>query len=387
MKKFLKLLLCVALISSIVSCDKDDNKEEENNDVLYQQILTNFVDKTVVPTYKAMAEAALEMRTANEALKANPTDANMQAASEAWMKARIWWEMNEAFLFGPVGEDALDVDGHVDSWPLELNDITAKIQEIRNGGNITGAQAWRFESDIIGFHATEYLLYNGGTTRPVADLDVAELNYLTTVTDALVWDCVLAYVAWVGVDNVSAEMKSVFNENPDIAAHLDDNPAYKNYAAKLKNATDFPTGIVGALELIPDGAMTIAAEVGQEKITSPYEERAPAKVESWYSWHCIDDFKNNMLSIQNAYLGGVDNNSRTTPSLSTFVKSVDSQLDTDIKNKITDCIAKIEAMGTGGKSFYEVVRDQINTSQVEAAANACDELSVLFEKVIVDIIR
>ncbi|KAA6340741.1 hypothetical protein EZS27_011401, partial [termite gut metagenome] len=45
----------------------------------------------------------------------------------------------------------------------------------------------------------------------------------TNPTDALVWDCVLAYVAWVGEENVSSEMKAVFNENPAVVAHLNNN--------------------------------------------------------------------------------------------------------------------------------------------------------------------
>ncbi|KAA6336864.1 Iron-regulated protein A, partial [termite gut metagenome] len=217
-------MIVAAIPLSFTSCN-DDNYNDDNNDIInndewYQSILEEYVNKTVVPTYKALAEAALLMRQANTALSTNPTDAAMQAASDAWMRARIAWEISEAFLFGPVGENALDIDGHVDSWPLDLNDI---IEEIAQGGNLTGADAWDKESELIGFHVTEYLLYRDGKTRPVSDLTPAELNYLVAATDALVWDCVLAYVAWVGEENVSSEMKAVFNENPAVVAHLNNN--------------------------------------------------------------------------------------------------------------------------------------------------------------------
>ncbi len=118
MKKLFKNLVygltAVMIVIHFSSCEKDNGGEEENMDEQYKTVLKNFVETTIVPTYKSLAEAALEMRTANEALKTNPTDATMQAASDAWMKARVCWEKSEAFLFGPVGENALDIDGHID---------------------------------------------------------------------------------------------------------------------------------------------------------------------------------------------------------------------------------------------------------------------------------
>jgi uncharacterized iron-regulated protein len=376
-KKSVLVLALVVSVFNFSSCE-EEIKEIQNNDELYKSVVDQFVTTTIVPTYKALAEAALEMRTANNNLRNNPTDATMAAASDAWMKARIAWEINEAFLFGPVGESALDVDGHTDSWPLELEVIQASIA---NGGNITGSEAWDFDSEVIGFHVTEYLLYREGQSRPVSDLSPAELNYLIAATDALVWDCILAYVAWVGEDNVSAEMKTVFRENPDVVAHLDDNPSYKNFAAKMKDASAYQGSFVAAVSQIFDGAIDIANEVGETKIEAPYKDCKVEEVESWYSWHSLEDYQNNIQSIKNAYLGGVGNSTRPPVALlSNYVASKNAQLDKDIKAKIEDCIAKIAAIGGGGKSFYEVVRDQINKTQVDAAVDACEELAGLFEQ-------
>jgi uncharacterized iron-regulated protein len=330
---------------------------DENNDALYKQILENYVNSTIIPTYKSLAEAALEMRAANNNLRNNPTDVTMKAASDAWMKARIWWEINEAFLFGPVGESALDVDGHIDSWPLELEGIKASIAK---GGNISGRDAWNLDAEVIGFHVTEYLLYRDGKSRPVNDLTDGERNYLIAATDALVWDCVLAYVAWVGEENVSTEMKTVFNENLDVVNHLNNNPAYKNFAARMKDASAYNGSFAAAVSQISDGAIDIAGEVGETKIASPFATGRVEEVESWYSWHSLDDYQNNIQSIKNAYWGGVDNNTRTSVSLSTYVAQKSPQLDTAIKKQIDECIAKIAAIGTGGRSFYEVVRDHKN---------------------------
>lgn len=381
-KPFTAGISAVAFALVAMSCDSNNGGGESEGltgtDAEYRAVLAGFVESTTVPTYKQLAEAALVMRTANEALKANPSDATMAAASEAWMDARIKWEISEAFLFGPVGDQALDVDGHIDSWPLELADITAEIAK----GTLTGADAWGKEGEVIGFHVTEYLLYRDGQPRPVADLTANELSYLTAATDALVWDCVMAYVAWVGYDNIPAGMKAVFDENPAVAAHLDDNPSYKNFAESLKNKTGNYANQSWAVAMteIASGAAEIAGEVGTVKIAEPYDERNVLKVESWYSWHSLDDYTNNIESIKNAYLGGMDNSSRTAVSLSTYIASKDPALDARIKAQIEDCIAKIRAMGNNGQySFYEVVRDQINKAQVEAAEKACADLKLSFD--------
>jgi uncharacterized iron-regulated protein len=388
MKKSLRYLVCglavIMMAAAVSSCEKDNggNKKEVagNNDKLFESILKVYVEKTVVPTYKSLAEAALEMRTANEALKASPTDETMTAAAEAWMKARIAWEISEAFLFGPVGEQALDIDGHIDSWPLERVQIDGVLKDGALG--LTGREAWQMDAEVIGFHVTEYLLYREGQPRPAADLTEEELHYLTAATDALVWDCVLAYVAWVGETNVTDEMKTVFNENPDVAAHLENNPNYKNFATRLTTKEGYPSW-EAALSEIAVGASEIAGEVGATKIEAPYDGKKTEDVESWYSWHSLNDYQNNIQSIKNAYLGGVDDNSRQpASSLSAYLKQTDEPLDAEIKNKIDECLIKIADIGKDGKSFYEVVRDQSNGAEVDAAVTACLELQELFDSVI-----
>jgi uncharacterized iron-regulated protein len=295
------------------------------------------------------------------------------------MTARIFWEKSEAFLFGPVGEDAFDIDGHIDSWPLEKSEIDNVLAN--DAAGLTGEIAWReLDSEVIGFHTTEYLLFRDG--QPRASLTAAEAKYLTAATDALVWDCVLAYVAWAGEENVSSEIKSVFRENPDVVDALNSKSSFKNFADALKTATGRYDGrFTAAFSEISDGAADIAGEVGETKIASPFATGAVEEVESWYSWHSLDDYINNIKSIKYAYFGGIDLATPKTNSLSAFVVSKNPELDINVKAKIEDCITKIAAIGTGGKSFYEVVRDQINGQYVDAAVDACAELETLFKSI------
>lgn len=53
-----------------------------------------------------------------EALIAAPTEANLQAAKDAWLAARVPYQQTEAFRFGnPPTVD--DWEGKVNAWPLD----------------------------------------------------------------------------------------------------------------------------------------------------------------------------------------------------------------------------------------------------------------------------
>ena len=80
------------------------------------------------------------------------------------------------------------------------------------------------------------------------------------------------------------------------------------------------TSAESCVEQILDGAIDIANEVGEAKIGEPYNEfltgdktKALYSVESWYSWHSRDDYKNNIVSIANSFV-----NARIDDDLDTY---------------------------------------------------------------------
>ena len=92
------------------------------------------------------------------------------------------------------------------------------------------------------------------------------------------------------------------------------------------------------------GMPAIANEVGEAKIGDPVnewnagnKEEAVLKVESWYSWNSLDDYENNIISIQNAYLGKRNNDystDATANSFSSVVKSLNPKLDELLRAQI-----------------------------------------------------
>ena len=139
------------------------------DDSRYQDIVDNYVDAVVVPTYKSLKEKNEALYRTVLNFKNSPSDANFANACNAWLEAREPWEKSEAFLFGPV--DALGLDPNMDSWPLDQDNIV----QILNSGNYDNLD-WSDGDDddtieavqsVRGFHTLEFLLFKDGQPRKI----------------------------------------------------------------------------------------------------------------------------------------------------------------------------------------------------------------------------
>ncbi len=345
--KIYNYLLCAALAVSSVACsDSDDSEpkgEESAKEATLDKATNDYVTYTVLPTYKAMADAAMEMSDLCEAiqenfLNGNLSTADVKAAGDAWKTARKNWELSEAFLFGPAANH--NIDPHIDSWPLDKNAMDNLLNQIRNGN------AWSTENlgyGLLGFHAIEYMLYelsDDGNTALTHSLNYTaeELEYMVGVANDLRDQCVLLEVCWAGEDNVSQKKLDILDE-----ADLGYGEEYGWEIANAGSAgSRFKTFQESAEEII-QGCIDIADEVGNTKIGRPHtgsSEEDKNYIESPYSLNSIEDFVDNIKSIQNSYLGATG----AGTSISTYIKSVNPDLDTELRNALTDAISAISAI-------------------------------------------
>ncbi len=145
------------------------NNSEINTDEALDAIVTNYVDEVVLPTYESLQSKNAALYKATVTFNSSPSDANFEAACEAWLAARQPWEQSEAFLFGPV--DALGLDPNMDSWPLDQDQIV----QILNSGSYDELN-WSDSDDddaveaaqsVRGFHTLEFLIFKDGNPRSV----------------------------------------------------------------------------------------------------------------------------------------------------------------------------------------------------------------------------
>lgn len=165
-------------------------------------------------------------------------------------------------------------------------------------------------------------------------------------------------------------------------AWLVDYKAGGPYAEQFMNpeGTEFKS-YSGCVQQIIEGCADIANEVGTAKIGEPrdlweakkYTEAVYA-VESWYSYHSIDDYSNNILSIRNAF-NGTCNGSEATSSIAAYLKKNNNALYEQTKSEINAAYNAIKGMAAP-------FRSHIGNSSVTKAQEACAALeSTLTNKV------
>ena len=136
-----------------------------------KEIVENYTDNVVLPTYNTLRERNAALLQAVKNLASSRTDDNFRKAANAWLLAREPWEKSEAFLFGPV--DALGLDPNMDSWPLDQDAIVNHLKS----GNFSDLEWGEGDDDnkveaaqnIRGFHTLEFLLFKDGEPRKVTN--------------------------------------------------------------------------------------------------------------------------------------------------------------------------------------------------------------------------
>lgn len=350
MKKYFKFamyFIASALLSTnMVACSDDDeepsiDQQVSDKEVALQKALIPYVDNTVVPTYKGMADHAVALSKAcdamYEAFEAGKLTSDMVAKAGAeWKLSRKYWEQSEAFLFGAAGD--YNIDPHIDSWPLDKNAMDDLLELIRSGHD------WNIDNNagygLLGFHALEYMLFElseDGEKSLTHNTNYTkeELIYTCKVAEDLRNQCVRLEAAWAGMDNVTAE-KAGFLTDAELEPTI-------NYGESMKNAGkggSLYKSYQDAAEEVLQGCMDICDEVGALKIGKPANgasEEDKNYIESPYSLNSIVDFQDNIISIKNSYRGSKAGDA----SISDFIKGVNPTLDADVIKKIDEAIAAI----------------------------------------------
>lgn len=393
-KNSLYLFVGTMMTASMTGCNDDSNTSDapssSSQEQALQNVITDYVDCTIIPTYRGMADASIELHNACLAMRnagvGNVTTEMVKTADDAWIKARRYWELSEAWLYGAAGD--YNIDPHIDSWPLDktamdnlLNNPAQMAQMDPDGyyvGNMLGY-------GLLGFHAIEYMLFEldatGTESRPHhVNYTEPELNYLAAVAGDLRNQCIRLEASWAGMDHITDDKQQILTD-----AELE--PSF-DYGSSMKNAGSGGSKYINYNEAVQElivGAQDIADEVGGLKIGNPTghgEEDDPDYIESPYSLNSITDFTDNIISIRNAYQGCQDTDDYIKPvnsSLSTYVQSLNPELDTRMKNAIQDAIDKIGQMR---EPFAKTARDPQYDAINQAAIAACNNVTDVLNEVL-----
>lgn len=291
-------------------------------------------------SYEASLASAEVMDVAVDAFIADPTDANLEAAKQAWLDARDDYGPTEVFRFygGPIDNEETGTEGLINAWPMdeayidyvEGNDTAGIVNDPEGFPTIDADLLVSLNEDggetniSTGWHAIEFLLWGqdlslaGPGQRPATDYsDAANADrrgaYLAEVSDLLLVHLEELVVAWApDADNYRAEFVA-----------LESSEALR----RMIQAT-------GELS---------RGELAGERMNVAYSERSQEDEHSCFSDNTTADIVGNAKGIQMvltaSYPGGVSGT-----SIIDLIAESDSDLAEQLEADLAASMAAVEAI-------------------------------------------
>lgn len=381
MKKIFKypMMFAAALTLSMgfASCSDDDDNNGETIEFKTSELQTvnkDFVDNTVVPTYRNLANYNKQLVDALNEMK---DDAGVSKACDMWKLSRKWWEFSEAFLFGPAGDYA--IDPHTDTWPFDRTQFDSYMSLYKNvklgeegfeKETATIDEAIATGQNLTGFHAVEYLIFREGQPRHYADMTANEIYFAKSAAQDLYLSSLKLVSAWGG--EVSADEQALLDE-----VEFDSRNYGENFINAGKAGSTYQTVTLAAREIIA-GANDIIGEVRDSKIGAPATGEDINYIESPHAYNSIQDFYDNIMSCKHALYGGstVDGTTPNTNSLIGVCLRNESTKDaaTKVMTNLENALSKINSMK---KPFVLNYNDQSAKDAMEALDGLEDALNEL----------
>ena len=345
---------CATLVNELTAANQtiaSSALSSEQEAYLYK-VLENIVDNVIVPTYTSLADNTEALEKTLNGLTVNTiTQAQINTACEEFKAARQYWERSEAFLMGAASD--FDIDPTIDSWPLNR---TLLLNYFNSGMNDEMLE----DASILGFHALEFILFRDGKPRKVAEFQgkdtyknfenitgAQELTYAQTICTLLKNRTFQLQVAWDGGANASrlAVVKAAgLKYTTANGLSFGDNLKKAGVSGGKSNFATLKAAVAQVLSNDEGSCVGISNEVGTAKIANPFANGDVSYVESPYSYNSIPDFRDNIRSIRNIWLGSTDKTANTYSFHAFFASVNKADINSSIENGYVNAITSISNM-------------------------------------------
>lgn len=379
-----KFYMAVVMLSGLLltCCENNPVTNEKEDD--YRLVTQNYVENTIQTTYTNLADATIALYDACEVVYAKYeaqeaiSEAEIANLGELWKSSRHYWELSEAFLFGPVADN--NIDPHIDTWPHDLNaqqDLMCNEQKMQliteKGLSVLG------DEGLMGYHALEYMIYDATNYQHPTDIRYNDFNaysqnemiYFRAVVKDLMEQVVALEACWKGKANISARKQQILTSAPAEVQRY--KGLEEGFGSELLEAKGEYSSYRNVMDELLDGCSSIADEVGNTKIGRPVrgasnqaEEGDRNYIESPYSLNSVRDFADNIRSIQNVFMG----NQNAESSLYSCILKKDAALAEVLREQIEITIAAIEKMQ---EPFYVTAGDEASKIAMEEAGTKLTE--------------
>ena len=335
-------------------------------DVTPEAVVKHYAD-VALAKYQDSLTTAKALDEAIQAFVENPSEETQNAAKEAWIAARIPYQLTEVYRFGNPTVD--DWEGKVNAWPLDEGLIdyvdasygmesdenslyTANVianPEIKINGETVDAteitpdllantlhEAGEIEANVAtGYHAIEFLLW--GQDLNGTDAGAGQRSY----TDYLSGDDCTNGNCDRRAAYLTAASELLISDLEDIVA------AWEQGGEAYAYVTEDPTTGIAAI-LTGMGSLSYG-ELAGERMKLGLLLHDPEEEHDCFSDNTHASHLNDAIGILQAYTGDytrVDGTEMTGASVSDLVAAKDPALDEELKAKLLATVEAMEAMAT-----------------------------------------
>ncbi|MDP4129273.1 MAG: imelysin family protein [Bacteroidota bacterium] len=271
---------------------------------LETQVITDFTNNVALGQYSALTNAAVSLNQSITQLNTATNDVNLQAARTSWKNIRGTWEQCEGFLFGPVEDN--DYDPNTDTWPTDYNQMDSLLA---SGNALQTDDIKNLPQSLRGYHPLEYIIFGKAGSRTASGITPRQKRYMVSLSADILYN----------------NVQPLYN---------DWSSGYKNEVLTAGNgSTQFQTKQQLFLNIV-SGMSDICDEVGSNKMFEPFVARDSTITESPYSSNTLDDFRNNIVGLQNVYLG-LNNGKGIQDLVAAKNQNLNNQIKTQIQSAIS----------------------------------------------------
>ena len=181
-------ILTILTLFVIGACKKDEEKDDNSPGFNQSELLVNWGDKIIVPSYKDYRIKANLFNTLCASLPTNPSTSELKNIHSSFEDLYIAWQKISFLEFGPASDIALRAETNV--YPTNYFEIENKI--ITKDFSFSGA------SDLSqkGLPAIDYLLFG-----PNALVGNERISYLKAISQLIYNNANIVFTEWSASEN------------------------------------------------------------------------------------------------------------------------------------------------------------------------------------------
>lgn len=431
-QNFAMAFILGAMTFGFTACSDDNGGDEFSNlnqfgtadvkvnssDLEMQKITKVYTQDVIYPTYQALAANARALYAATTTLykaaeAGTMTQTMIDDACERFKDARREWERSESFLYGSAAEGSNNIDPHIDSWPLDHDELVSALTNAELIAGLKGDKPEQYVSkrnndfqSVLGFHGMEFVLFRDGKNRTVDALKandtyegmtsvkgIDELAFLNAVAGDVKNMTALLEYTWMG-SAASNDTKKVLEDNDYVFTYLSQDHGMAKGKMSWGEWLLTPTSSTGyyswpgtLTQILIGGCSNICGEVEGQKLGQAWRvangiggttEEGDAEsidyIESPYSHRSFVDYKDNIYSIKNTLYGTRDIEA-TTPvehSIMKFLQTNNTELYNKMNSTLTEALKSLDD-ATAAQGYFVANPGSAAVKNAIDKISACDQ--------------